>query len=248
MAEVHNETSGGTEPVIVPVQVHRIGGWKLTAGAMIAAAGLGFGGFVYAVPYHSVKQAVRARDVELGQQKTASSELARQVEKLKADLEVHETADEERAASEAKRRQEIEALVGEVKVPLGAFGATTTVVPGGKVVVSLASSATFDRHTSTVISTQGEAALTVLGAAVKRFGFRTRVKARLIQARPPHDLAQFQSIGEFVMLRAVRVALALANVGVAADHVAAAGEEPPPLRIKGRPAIPERMDVEIEPG
>jgi hypothetical protein len=43
------------------------------------------------------------------------------------------------------------------------------------------------------------------------------------------------------------VLLVLSNGGVAADHLAVAGDLPPPAARKGRGGVPDRLDIEIEP-
>ena len=43
------------------VQIRRVGGWKAFAGAVLAAAGVGFAAFVYVGPYQKLTKTVRDR-------------------------------------------------------------------------------------------------------------------------------------------------------------------------------------------
>ena len=244
MAYGYNESlEGGPQP---PVQIHRVGGWKLLLGAMLGAAGLGFGGYVLLGPYQKLTHTLRAQASALGEERAASEDLSAERDKLKAELSRRAGAEQEKAAAEGKRKEAVEAFSAELKAALGAFGGTASVV-GAKAEISFATASVFEDPASSVISPQGEAALKVLGGAVKKWGFRARAKAKLIPAPPPRNLAQFKNIGEFAMLRAVRAALALADGGVPADRIAAAGEAPPPNPRKAKPAVPDRLDIEIEP-
>jgi hypothetical protein len=238
-----NDAPVGAQPL---VQIQHVGGWKLTVGAMLAAAGIGFAGYIYLGPYHKLANAVGARAAELDLERSATQDLTSERDKLKAEIAGHQAAEQDKATTESKKQQAVDSFVKDLKTPLGIFGATIS-GGGGRAEVSFAVKSLFEQPTSTVISPQGEAALKVLAEAVKQAGLRTRVMAKLIPAPPPKELAQFKNVGEFVMLRAVRVALALASGGVAPDRVAAAGEAPVLAAHKGKPAIPDRLEIEIEP-
>jgi hypothetical protein len=243
MAYGYNESFVGGQP---PVQIQRVGGWKMTLGAMVAAAGVGFAGYVYLGPYQKVANALRVRTAELEQHRASGQDVVTERDRLKAEMGRRKGVDQDKAASEAKKQHAVDTFAAEMKGALGAFGANV-VGGGGRAEVTFATKSVFEQPTSTVISPQGEAAMKILGTALKKAGFRTRVMAKLIPAPPPRDLAQFKNIGEFAMLRAVRVALALAGGGVGADRVAAAGEAPLPGAHKGKPGVPDRLEIEIEP-
>lgn len=242
MAYGYNDSFVGGPP---PVQIKRVGGWKLLAGAMLAAAGLGFAGYVYLGPYQKLTKELVVRTAELGEERTSTKDVMAERDKLKAQVAERDSADRDKAASQSKKQQTVEAFAAEMKTPLAAFGATVS-TDGGRARVGFATSSIFDQPTSTVISPQGEAAVKVLAGSLKKAGFRTRVLAKLLTAPPPRELAQFKNIGEFAMLRAVRVALGLAAGGVAADRIAAAGDTPPTTH-KGKPAVPDHLEIEIEP-
>jgi hypothetical protein len=243
MAYGYSESFVGGQP---PVQVHRVGGWKLLLGAMLAVAGVGFAAYVYLGPYQKLTKALRARTAELAQARQASQDTVDERDRLKAELGKKEGVERDKSAAEKKKQDAVDAFAAEVKTALAAFGANLT-AGGGRAEVSFATSAIFDQPTSTVISAQGDAALKILAGALKKAGFRTRVMAKLIPSPPPRELAQFKNVGEFAMLRAVRVALAMAAGGVAPDRVAAAGEAPlTGGSHKGRPGVPDRLEIEIE--
>lgn len=243
MAYGYSESFVGGQP---PVQVHRVGGWKLLLGLMVAAAGLGFAAYVYLGPYQKLTKALRARTAELVEARAASQETVSERDRLKAELGKKEGFERDKSEAEKKKQDSVDAFAGEIKTALAAFGANLT-AGGGRAEVSFATSAIFEQPTSTVISAQGDAALKILAGAIKKAGFRTRVMAKLIPSPPPRELAQFKNVGEFAMLRAVRVALALAAGGVAPDRVAAAGEAPlTGGASKGRQGVPDRLEIEIE--
>ncbi len=227
------------------IQIRRVGGWKLLAGMMLAAAGVGFAGFVYVGPYRQVTRALDDRIAELGKQRGSTDDLSSERDRLKAQLDKREATEQDKAAAETKRRDGLQELAGELKTALVAVGANVT-VDDRHVTVGLSVPTLFEQPTSVAISPQGDAALKVVVAALKKTGMRGRVKAKLIQAPPPRELAQFKNIGEFEVLRAARVMLVLAGGGVTGDHLAVVGEAPAPAR-KGRVGIPERLDIEIEP-
>jgi hypothetical protein len=83
MAYGYSESFVGGQP---PVQVHRVGGWKLLLGLMVAAAGLGFAAYVYLGPYQKLTKALRARTAELVEARASSQETLNERDRLKAEL------------------------------------------------------------------------------------------------------------------------------------------------------------------
>src|SRR5438477_9908704 len=65
------------------VQIRRVGGWKALAGAVLAAAGVGFAAFVYVGPYRTLAKIVRDRTSELSQRQGSTDQLADERDKLK---------------------------------------------------------------------------------------------------------------------------------------------------------------------
>lgn len=228
------------------IQIRRVGGWKAFAGAVLAAAGVGFAAFVYVGPYRTLAKIVRDRTSELSQQQGSTDQLADERDKLKAALAARVGSEQEKAAAASKQTDSLQSVAADLKGALGSAGSSVTAADG-HVRVGFATDSLFEQVTSTGISPQGDAALKALAVSLKKSGMRARVRAKLIPTAPPRELAQFKNIGEFEMLRAARVMLALANDGVAADHLAVAGDVAPAGVRKGKAALPDRLDVEIEP-
>jgi len=244
MSYGYNDSFASAAPV---VQVQRVGSWKLLAGAVLAAAGLGFAGFVYLGPFQKVTKALQAQTAELDQARGASDQLASEREKLKVAVEKRMDAEREKTASDSKQHEAMQTLASDLKGVLPAAGANI-IVDDTRLRVSFAVAALFEQPNSIGISPAGDAALKAVAAALKKGGLRAKVKAKLIQAPPPRELGQFKVIAEFEMLRAARVLLVLANGGAAADHLTVAGELPPAgARKGGRGGVPDRVDIEIEP-
>jgi len=229
------------------VQIKKVGGWKLLLGLMLAAGGLGFAGYLYAVPYKKLNRALTERAAETGEARTQLDKTIAERDKLNAELGRRDEADREKAATAGKKTEALEALTAELKTALGAVGGTAT-TDDGHALVSFPATAIFDQATSTVISGQGETALKILAMAAKKAEMRLRVKAKLIPSAGPREISQFKNIGEFTMLRAARVSLALAADGMPGAHLSIGGEKAPPLAgRRAKAAIPDRLDIEIEP-
>jgi hypothetical protein len=224
----------------------RGGGARAFLGLMLAAAGVGFSGYVYFVPYKKLASVIEASKSERDQANRAAQGALAERDKLKAEIVRRDAQDKDRASSEGKKKALADGMAGELKAALGTMGATVA-AGGGKVTVSFPVSAVFEQPTSTAISTGGMTALRVLAASLKRIDSQVRVKARLSSAPPPRELAQFRNVGEFAMLRAARISLALVDGGVSPGRVAAAGESPGGQARKGKTGLPDRLDIEIEP-
>jgi len=225
------------------VQIRRVGGWKGLAGLMAAAVGVGFAGYVYMSPYQKATRALQDRTAELSKVRGSTDDLSSERDRLKAEMAQRQAAEQEKAAGASKRHETLSALGAELKTALSGAGAAVA-ADDARVTVSFAAANLFEQPTSVAISPQGETALRVVVAAVKKVGGRARVKARLIPSPPPRELGQFKNVGEFEMLRAARVMLVLAANGVPGDHLGVAGELPGPRKTKN--GIPDRLDVEIE--
>lgn len=225
------------------VQIQRVGGWKGLAGLMVAAAGVGFAGYVYMSPYQKVTKALQDRTAELSKARGSTDDLSSERDRLKAEMDKRQAAEQDKAAGDSKRHEALSSLAAELKTALAGVGAAVAAADTS-VSVSFAVPSLFDQPTSVGISPQGETALRVVGAAVKKVSGRARVKAKLIPSPPPRELAQFKNIGEFEMLRAARVMLVLSANGVAADHLLVAGDSPGQRKTKN--GIPDRLDIEIE--
>src|SRR3954452_4358078 len=112
------------------VQIRRVGGWKAFAGAVLAAAGVGFAGFVYVGPYQKLTKIVRDRTSELSQQQGSTDQLTEERDKLKAALAARLGSDQERAAVTSKQTDTLQGLAADLKGSLGSTGASVTAAEG----------------------------------------------------------------------------------------------------------------------
>src|SRR3954470_14549967 len=80
------------------------GGWKSLLYFMLAAAGVGFAGYLFLVPYQQVKGALSARSTELGAERSAAQELTGERDKLKAEVTRLSAAADDKAANDGKRK------------------------------------------------------------------------------------------------------------------------------------------------
>src|SRR6185295_11493945 len=119
-------TAGG--PRSAPVSAG--GGWKRLFWFAVAAAGVGFAGYVYFVPYHQMANALDSRSRELGEERRAGQALSAERDRLAAGAGA--SAAPARAAepypSEAarpddgKRRAAVTALSEQLATPLQELG------------------------------------------------------------------------------------------------------------------------------
>jgi hypothetical protein len=245
MSYGYNDSFAGAQAAPV-VQVQKVGSWKLLLGATLGALGLGFAGFVYVVPFQKVTKALQSQTSELDQAKGTTDELTSERDKLKAAVEKHMDVEQEKTANDAKHREMLQGVATELKGALPPASVNVS-ADEARVRLSFTVAGLFEQPFSIGISPAGETALKAVAATMKKGGLRGKVKAKLIPTPPPRELGQFKAIGEFEMLRAARVLLVLSNGGVAADHLAVAGDLPPPAARKGRGGVPDRLDIEIEP-
>lgn len=225
------------------VQIRRVGGWKGLAGLMVAALGVGFAGFLYVSPYQKVTKALQERTAELSKERGSSDDLSSERDRLKAEVDKRQAAEQEKATGESKHHEALAVLAADLKLPLSAVGATVA-ADDAHVTISFGVPSLFEQPTSVAISPQGETALRVVAAGLKKTNARARVKAKLLPSPPPRELGQFKNIGEFEMLRAARVMLVLAANGITPDRLGVAGELPGPRKTKN--GVPDRLDIEIE--
>src|ERR1044071_3829023 len=90
------------------VQIHRVGGWKLYAGAVLAAVGVGFAGYVYLGPYLKMTKVVRAQADELSQERGSSEQITAERDKLKAALDRRSGSEREKATVASKQTESIQ--------------------------------------------------------------------------------------------------------------------------------------------
>lgn len=215
----------------------------------VAAAGVGFAGYVYLVPYQLMQSQLRTRNVELSSERSTASEIAAERDKLKASLATYKDAEKDKASVETKRKGEVDALITQLRPSLEELGASVA-VDEGTLLVSFPTEKVIDTNGIDVSET-GAAALKIVAGAVKKSGAKARVVARASAAAPPKELKSlFRSAGELHAVRAARVLSALEDAGLSPKAVSIVGEaEKAAPRARGKKAAPpaERLDIQVEP-
>jgi hypothetical protein len=237
-----------------PMASSSSGGWKSLFYFAVAAAGLGFAGYVYLVPYSKMERAVGSgASAVVEQQRTAAAAVAER-DKLKADLAKFTSAASDKAAAEAKQKATITALSAQLKPGLEALGAT---VAGEDTVltVSFPAAKLIDAN-GIDVSDGGMAAVKILAEAAKKESAKVRIRAKSSSAPPPKELRSlFRTAGEMNAVRAARVMSSLQSAGVQPSRVTIVGDadksaSPRPAKGKKGAAAPssDRVELELEPG
>jgi flagellar motor protein MotB len=248
------------EPMPAVQQVTKESGWKALGFMALAAAGIGFAGYVLLAPYQKMKSALATRSAELGAQRSAADEASTERDRLKAAVDKYSAADSERAAAETKRKGEVDAVatqLSSLKSVLDELGAAVVSGPTG-LQVTFQVAKMVDRN-GIDVSEGGAAALQIVAGAVKKAGARVRIKVHASTFPPPKELKSlFRTAGEMHAVRAARVMSALENAGLSPEQVsivgvaAGPGDKPPPSRGRGKKGAPppsrERLEIEVEPG
>jgi hypothetical protein len=226
------------------------GGWKAMLWFAVAAAGVGFAGYVFLVPYQKMQSELRTRTAAMQAEHASATETAAERDKLKASLAKFTEAEKDKAAAEAKRKDAVDTLIGALRPSLEPLGATVA-VEGANLVVSFPADKIIDSN-GIDVSEGGVAALKILADNLKKSGAKARVVARASSAPPPKDLKNlFHSAGELHAVRAARLLSALEDAGLPPTSVSIAGEaeKAPPPRARGKKAAPvvDRVDVQVEP-
>jgi hypothetical protein len=228
------------------------GGWKAMFWFAVAAAGVGFAGYVFLVPYQKMQTALANRNGELSSERSTASEAAAERDKLKAALAKYTDVDKEKATTESKRKADVDALITQLRPALEELGASVA-VEGGSDTLNVSFPATKIIDTNGIdVSEAGMAALKVFAGSVKKVGARARIVARASSAPPPKELkALFRSAGELHAVRSARVMSALEEAGLAPAAVSIMGDvEKPAPRARGKkppPAPIDRLDIQVEP-
>jgi hypothetical protein len=235
------------------------GGWKAMLWFAVAAAGVGFAGYVFLVPYQKMQSALGQRTAELAVERTNAAEVAAERDKLKASLAKFTGVEKDRAAAESKRKTDIDGLIAALRPSLEPLGATVAVQPtkdpkGGEssiLVVSFPADKIVDTN-GIDVSEGGIAALKILAENLKKSSAKARIVARASSAPPPKELKNlFHSAGELHAVRAARMLSALEDAGLPPTAVAITGEPekaaPHAARGKKPPPVVDRVDVQVEP-
>lgn len=215
----------------------------------VAAAGVGFAGYVFLVPYQRMQSLLGTRNAELSAERSTSAEAVAERDKLKASLAKYTDAEKEKASGEAKRKADIDGLITQLRPSLEELGATVA-VEEGVLVVSFPTEKVIDTN-GIDVSEGGATALKIFAGAVKKAGSKAHVVSRASAAPPPKELKSlFHSTGELNAVRSARVMSALVDSGLAPATVSIVGDvekAAPKPRGKKAPPPPERLDIQVEP-
>ncbi|MDB4981049.1 MAG: hypothetical protein JWM82_1801 [Myxococcales bacterium] len=217
----------------------------------VAAAGVGFAGYVFLVPYQRMQSALGTRSAELSDARATVTETTAERDKLKAALAKYTDADKDKAAGETKRKDAVDALITQLRPGLEGLGATVAVEEGtGTLVVSFPAEKVIDAN-GIDVSEGGIAALKVVAGSLKGVGAKARILSRASSAAPPKELKSlFHSAGEQHAVRAARVLSALVDAGMPPASLSIVGEaEKAAPRAHGKKPVPvpERLDIQVEP-
>jgi hypothetical protein len=233
----------------MPVPARSGGGWKAMFWFAVAAAGVGFAGYVFLVPYQRMQSLLGTRNAELSAERSTSAEAVAERDKLKAALAKYTDAEKEKASAEAKRKADVDGLITQLRPSLEELGATVA-VEEGVLVVSFPAEKVIDAN-GIDVSEGGATALKIFAGAVKKAGAKAHVVARASAAPPPKELKSlFHSVGELNAVRTARVMSALVDAGLAPATVSIVGDvekAAPKARGKKAPPPPERLDIQVEP-
>ena len=237
-----------------PMAVSSSGGgsWKSLFYLLLMAAGLGFGAYVYVVPYSKMERAVGNNQSAVADERRAADSVVPERDKLKADVEKYKAAAADKAATDAKAKTTLDALSGVLKPGLEALGATLT--SGTESVgVSFPSNKLIDAN-GIDVSDGGMAAIKIIGETAKKENAKIRIRARSSAAAPPRELRSlFRTAGEMNAVRAARVMSSLEHAGVAPAKITIIGdvEKGQPRAARGKKGGPapgaDRVELEIEP-
>jgi hypothetical protein len=228
------------------------GGWKAMFWFAVAAAGVGFAGYVFLVPYQKMQTALGSRNAELSSERTTQAELTAERDKLKAAIAKYTDVEKEKATTESKRKADVDALITTLRPALEELGGAVAVEGGSDTLnVSFPAAKIIDTN-GIDVSEAGLAALKIFAGSVKKVNAKARIVARASSAPPPKELkALFRSAGELHAVRSARVMSALEESGLAPASVSIVGdvEKPAPKARGKKPAPPpaDRLDIQVEP-
>jgi len=239
-----------------PMAVSSSGGgsWKSLFYFLLMAAGLGFGAYVYVVPYSKMERAVGGNQSAIADERRAAEAALAEREKLKADVERYKAAAADKKSSDDKHKGTIDTMAASLKPGLEALGATLAPADGA-LGISFPSSKLIDAN-GIDVSDGGMAAIKIIGDAAKRESAKIRIRARSSAAAPPKELRSlFRTAGEMNAVRAARVMSSLEHAGVAPARITIIGDiaekgaqaRAPRGKKGGGVATADRVELEIEP-
>jgi hypothetical protein len=227
--------------------------WKSLFYFLLMAAGLGFGAYVYVVPYSKMERAAGNNQSAIADERRAAESAIAEREKLKADVEKYKAAVADKAATEAKAKTTLDALATTLKPGLEALGGTLA-TGAESVGVTFPAAKLIDAN-GIDVSDAGTAAIKIIGETAKKDDAKIRIRARSSAAAPPKELRSlFHTAGEMNAVRAARVMSSLEHAGVAPARITIVGdtEKGQPRAARGKkggvPPASDRVELEIEPG
>lgn len=215
--------------------------WGQLIAVALAAAGLGFSVFLYAVPYRKALRDLKMARGDLMQEKADAAGRERELAQLRSDL-----SDAQRAAGDALVRVRSETAVLRLQlqeqtkaVPPGAVDVQ---VDARGVMVKIAPSFLFEGGGAT-LSASGAASMRAMGRAIGKGARRVIVTAPLGRMKVPAEFVKsFPKPEDFTAERVKAVVQALSQSGVPAAVVWGVSTGGPD---GGKDAS---IDIEIDPG
>jgi hypothetical protein len=228
------------------------GSWKSLFYFALAAAGVGFAGYVYLVPYSKMERAVGSNQSAIADERRAAESAIAERNKLKDDLSKYASAAADKSATESKKKGSVDTLAMALKPGLEAMGGTVG-GEGGVVAVSFPAAKLIDAN-GIDVSDAGLPAIKVVAEASKKEGAKVRIRARASSAPPTKELKSLcRNAGEMNAIRAARVMSELQHAGMSPGRitivgdVAETGAARPARGKKGGGGAPDRVELEIEP-
>ena len=238
-----------------PMAVSSSGGsWSRLFYFLLAAAGVGFAGYVYLVPYSKMERAAGSNQSAIADERRAAEAAKTERDKLKADVARLSEAAGDKASAANKRKTTIDTLAVTLKPGLEALGGTLVGEPDA-LAISFPASKIIDTNGIDVSDANGLAAIKIVAETAKHESAKIRIRARSSAALPPKELRSlFRTAGEMNAVRAARVMSSLEHAGVAPARITIVGDvadrtAPRPARGKKAVVAPsaDRVELEIEP-
>ena len=227
------------------------GSWKSLFYFALAAAGVGFAGYVYLVPYSKMERAVGGNQSAIADERRAAESAIAERDKLKADLSKYATAAADKSATDSKKKATVDTLAKQLRPGLEAMGGTVT-GEGNLVAISFPAAKMIDAN-GIDVSDAGLPAIKILAEATKKESAKVRIHARASSAPPTKELRSLcRNAGEMNAIRAARVMSELQHAGLAPGRISIVGDtaEKGAARAargkKGGGGAPDRVELEIE--
>jgi hypothetical protein len=237
-----------------PMAVSSSGGsWKSLFYFLLAAAGVGFAGYVYVVPYSKMERAVGSNVSAIADERRAAEVAIAERNKLKEELAKLSAAAADKASTESKHKTTIDTLATQLKPGLEPLGATVA-ADGATVGVTFPAARLIDAN-GIDVSDAGLPAIKILAETIKKEASKIRIHARASTAPPTKELRSLcRNAGEMNAIRAARVMSELQHAGVSPGRITIVGDvaekgQARAARGKKAGAAPaDRVELEIEPG